>query len=397
MPGRSTDAEVEPAILTWARSTAGLSVEEAAHSLQTKPERVVEWEEGERHPSMAQLRKMAATYKRLLSDFFLPAPPREDPIPHDFRRLPGEVANRYSRALRYQLRLARQRRELALDLAAELEAEVPTLPPVHLELNADTERTGAQLRALLGVTLEAQRTSRNPRASYNAWRGSLERAGILVFQVTGVRPAEMLGFSLSDRPLPVIGVNRKLHPNGRTFTLLHEFAHVLLERSSICDIDESVQRPPEEQRPEVFCNAVAAAALVPRDALLDHGLVRVSPALPREWSEDELSILGREFGVSNEVVLRRLLTAGRTMPAFYAEKRAIWGRLFDTPAPSSEPDSDFKRNMPQEVISDLGRRFTSLVVDSYLNSYTSLSDVSRYLGLRADKVAKVRELLAGEQ
>jgi hypothetical protein len=52
--------------------------------------------------------------------------------------------------------------------------------------------------------------------------------------------------------------------------------------------------------------------------------------------------------------------------------------------------------MPQEVISDLGRPFTSLVVESYLNSYTSLSDVSRHLGLRADKVAKVRELLARE-
>jgi hypothetical protein len=134
---------------------------------------------------MAQLRKMAATYKRLLSDFFLPSPPKEDPIPHDFRRLPGEIANRYSRALRYQLRLARQRRELALDLAADLDAELPTFPAVRLEFTADTERAGAELRAMLKVTLDVQRTWRNPRASYNAWRASLERAGILVFQVTG--------------------------------------------------------------------------------------------------------------------------------------------------------------------------------------------------------------------
>jgi len=395
MPGRSTQAEVEPAILTWARSSAGLSIEEAARSLQTNPERVAEWEEGEGQPSMAQVRKMSATYKRLLRDFFLPSPPKEDPIPHDFRRLPGEIANRYSRALRNQLRLTRQRRELALDLAADLDAELPTFPAVRLELTADTERAGAELRAMLKVTLDVQRTWRNPRASYNAWRASLERAGILVFQVTGVRLAEMLGFSLSDRPLPVIGVNRKLHPNGRTFTLLHECAHVLLERSGICDIDESSQRPPEEQRPEIFCNAVAAAALVPCDALLAHGLVRASTR-PREWSEDELGSLGREFGVSNEVILRRLLTAGRTTQAFYAEKHAAWGRLFETPETPSEPDTDFRRNMPQEVVSDLGRPFTRLVVDSYINSYTSLSDVSRYLGLRADKVAKLRELLAGE-
>lgn len=241
-----------------------------------------------------------------------------------------------------------------------------------------------------------QRTWCDPRASYNAWRAHIEGAGILVFQATGITPGETLGFSLTDRPLPVIGVNRKLAPNGRTFTLLHECVHVLLERSSICDIEEGVLRPPEEQRPEVFCNAVAAAALVPRAALLAQSLVAERPARPRDWSENELGSLARVFGVSHEVVLRRLLTAGRTTQAFYAARRAFWGSLLDAPTRPAESDTDYKRNMPQEVISDLGRPFTRLVVESYLNSYTSLSDVSRHLGLRADKVAKVRELLARE-
>jgi Zn-dependent peptidase ImmA (M78 family) len=370
MPARSTEALVEPAILAWARSSAGLSVDEAAHSLQT----------------------MATTYRRLLSDFYLPEPPKEDPIPHDFRRLPGEVAFRYSRALRYQLRLAHQRRELALDLAAELETEIPDLSS-RLTVNADTEGTGAELRRLLGVTLDAQRTWRDARANYNAWRTAIERAGILVFQAAGIATAEMLGFSLSDRPLPVIGVNRRLHPNGRTFTLLHECVHVFLEQSSICDIEESQLRPPEEQHIEVFCNAVAAAALVPRQALLSEMLVAAHPARPRDWSDDELGSLGRVFGVSNEVILRRLLTMGRTSQDFYAQRRRVWGSLFDAPATVVEPDTEYRRNMPQEVVSDLGRPFTRLVVDSYLNSYTSLADVTRYLGLRAQQVAKVRELL----
>jgi Zn-dependent peptidase ImmA (M78 family)/transcriptional regulator with XRE-family HTH domain len=395
MPARSTEALVEPAVLAWARSSAGLSLEEAAHSLQAKPERVLAWEEGNEHPSMSQLRRMAATYKRLLSDFYLPEPPKDDPLPHDFRRLPGEVAFRYSRALRYQLRLARFRRELALDLAADLETEIPVLS-ARLNLRDDPERAGAEIRRLLKVTVKTQRTWRDPRTSYNAWRARIESAGILVFQATGLAPSEALGFSLADRPLPVIGVNRKLAPNGRTFTLLHECAHVFLERSGICDIEEGVLRPPEEQRPEIFCNAVAAAVLVPLDLLLAENLVAAHPSRPREWSEDELAPLARVFGVGHEVILRRLLTAGRTTQAFYAAWRASWGSLLDAPPRPTEPDTDYKRNMPQEVVSDLGRRFTSRVVESYLNSYTSLSDVSRYLGLRADKVAKVRELLARE-
>lgn len=390
---RSTEALVEPDILKWARSTAGYSVEEAASSLQTKPEKVAAWEEGAESPSMSQLRRMAAAYKRMLSDFYLPEAPAEDAIPHDFRRLPGEVAFRYSRALRYQLRLARQRRELALDLAAELETELPSVPG-NLTLNSDTEGTGAQLRRLLGITLDTQRTWRDPRLSYNAWRAAIESAGILVFQADGIATSEMLGFSLSERPLPVIGVNRKLKHNGRTFTLLHECVHVMLQQSSICDIEEGQLRPPEEQRVEVFCNAVAAAALVPRDVLLHEQLVAMHPARPRDWGEDELGLLGRIFGVSNEVILRRLLTTGRTSQAFYTQRRAFWGTLIDPPAPSLEPPTDFKRNMPQEVVSNIGRPLTRLVLDSYDSSYTSLADVSRHLGLRAQQVAKVRDLLA---
>ena len=97
---RSTEALVEPDILKWARSTAGLSVDEPAHSLQTAPEKVQAWEDGEQHPSMSQLRRMAVAYRRLLSDFYLPRPPEQDPLPHDFRRLPGEVALRYTKVLR---------------------------------------------------------------------------------------------------------------------------------------------------------------------------------------------------------------------------------------------------------------------------------------------------------
>jgi Zn-dependent peptidase ImmA (M78 family) len=390
---RSTEALVEADILRWARSTAGFSVEEAATSLQTKPEKVTAWEEGAESPSMAQLRKMAVAYKRLLSDFYLPQPPAEDALPHDFRRLPGEVAFRYSRPLRYQLRLARQRRELALDLAAELDDALPALPG-HLQLYTEPEQTGAELRRLLGVTLEAQRTWRDPRVSYNSWRAALERAGILVFQATGVPTSEMLGFSLSERPLPVIGVNRKLKHNGRTFTLLHEAVHVFLGSNSLCDIEEGVLRPPEEQRVEVFCNAVAAAALVPRNVLLSEPLVAVHPARPRDWNDDELGSLGRVFGVSNEVILRRLLTAGRTSQAFYMQRRAVYGSLLDAPAADPDASTDFKRNMPQEVISDIGRPLTRLVLESYDNSFTSLADVSRYLGLRAQQVDKVRGLLA---
>jgi Zn-dependent peptidase ImmA (M78 family) len=392
MAPRSTEALVKPALLTWARSSAGLSIEEAARSLQTKPAKVAAWEVGDASPSMSQLRKMAATYKRLLSDFYLPKPPDEEPLPHDFRRLPGEVALRYSRVLRYHLRQAWQRRVLAIDLAAELELEMPVLTQGILQ-DGEPEEIGAKVRDLLKVPLSLQKTWRDPRKSYNSWRARIEDAGALVFQVAGVMPKEILGFSIKERPLPVIAVNRKLAPNGRTFTLLHELAHVLLDESAICDIDEDELRPPEEQHKEVLCNAIAAAALVPREALLADDLVTAHPANLGEWADHELDSLARTFSVSSHVILRRLLTEGRTTKAFYAASHDRWRTMLEQPKGGADSDDKFRRNMPQEVVSDLGRRFTSLILDSYENSRMSLSDVSRFLGIRAEGVQKVREIM----
>jgi hypothetical protein len=59
-----------------------------------------------------------------------------------------------------------------------------------------------------------------------------------------------------------------------------------------------------------------------------------------------------------------------------------------------DPDAQIKRNMPREIVSDLGRPLVGLIMDSYQNSFTSLSDVSRHLGLRAGQVSKVQELLS---
>ena len=83
---------------------------------------------------------------------------------------------------------------------------------------------------------------------------------------------------------------------------------------------------------------------------------------------------------------------GRTTQAFYAARQARW-RVFEPRSAQSDSD-EYRRNMPQEVVSDLGRPFARLLLDSYLNSRMSLSDVSRYLGVRAQQVEKVREIVS---
>ena len=391
---QSPKALIDPAVLQWLRSAAGLSVEDTARRIQSQPHRIEAWEQGGDRPSMPQLRKLARAFKRPISDFFLPRPMKEPEIPHDFRRLPSDGAQTYSPALRHEIRLAYRRRTLAFDLAEELEQKLPEFPSRGtVSRRDDPEQVGVRVRQLLHITSDQQQKWRDARVGYNNWRQKVEAVGVLVFQVTTVDKTQMLGFSLALQPLPVIAVNRKMKPNGRTFTMLHEFTHLLLGEGGVCDIEEDVLRPPREQAVEVFCNHVAGAALVPKSDLLTHPIVAHDPS-PREWPDEALQTLARHFRVSLEVVLRRLLIADRTTEAFYVRKRrellARFARLEQEER--DQPTEDFGRNMAQEAISNLGS-FARLVVNSYASDAINLTDASKFLGVKAEKVAAVSELL----
>lgn len=393
MPVQAPKAVVEPKVLKWLRISSGLTIEETARKLNTKPERLLSWETGGARPSMPQVRKLASAFKRPISYFFLPEPVEEPSIPHDFRRLPGADERQYSPALLHELRTAYRRRRFALDLASDLGASLVAFDKLGtVSVEDDAETVAQQVRTLINVDITHQKTWRDARTAYRAWRNGIESLGVLVFQVVSVDLRQMLGFSLAYAEAPVIAVNRKLAPNGRTFTMLYEFAHLLLGASGVCDIEESLPRNRREQSVEVFCNHVAGAALVPKSELLAHPLV--APARPRirEWDDTTLLALARDFRSSEEVIVRRLLINGRTSEAFYSRKRAEYQARYADKAGEDSTTRDFKRNMPREAVSNLSS-FARLVLDGYHADMLSLAEASRHLGVRAEKVAAVDTLV----
>lgn len=387
-------AKVKPALLKWGRTSAGFTVEEAAIKAGVKPDLVAAWEipDSER-PTMNQLRALAKAYRRPISVFYLSTPPRDHDVIHDFRRLPGEVALVYSPPLRLEIRAAYQRRGVALSLLEELEQEPPRFT-ARLSLDYDPEAAAKIARDVLSVTYAEQVKWREERKAYNAWRSAIEAAGVLVFQAVGIPTTEMRGFSIAEDVLPVIAVNQKDKPNGRTFSLLHEFTHLLLHESGLCDFEENVLRPAAEDRVEVFCNHIAGAALVPREQLLQEPVVAAKGEGRHQWSNEELVALARQYGVSREVVLRRLLIVGRTMQDFYGAKRQEFLAQYKQAQPQVEP-GDFKRNLPREAVSNYGRSFAELVVETYQQDRIALSDAAQYLGVRAKHLPTVERMIRG--
>jgi Zn-dependent peptidase ImmA (M78 family) len=242
-------------------------------------------------------------------------------------------------------------------------------------LTDDPDGVGARIRAILGVSVDTQLNWSDKYVAFNSWRAAIERQGILVFQTGGtenlkVSPREVRGFSIADRPLPVVVTNSKDAVTARCFTLLHEVAHVLLRSGGLCDFHE--RRSQERiDRVEVFCNRAAAAALVPAPAL-EAQLEAEGFRSRREWTDAQLAGLARRFRVSWEVILLRLLAIGRTTQAFYDQWKAGRGE------PPPEP-SGFLTPVDRAIMRN-GRLFTRLVVSAYSSGKLTLVDASYLLG-----------------
>lgn len=84
---------------------------QVAKWLAVKPERIEQWERGDRKPTVRQAQKLAKVYHRPLGVFFLPQPPSLPPLAAEYRRLPGVRPGIESPELRYAIRLMSLRRQ----------------------------------------------------------------------------------------------------------------------------------------------------------------------------------------------------------------------------------------------------------------------------------------------
>lgn len=387
-------ALVKPELLVWTRNRAKVRAEDAAKAANVDVERLEAWERGDDAPSVGQLRLLAAKYHFPLAVFYLPEPPADFLPLRDFRRLPDTDDGTITPNLAFHIRGAHERRELALELYADQRNE-PQRFPLKATVKDDPEKVGQAIRDFLDVDNENQTKAARQDRAFDFWRRKMEERDILVFVISGphysVELKEMRGFAIARADLPVIVVNgRDYSQGGKAFTLLHELAHVILGESAISNgaADDLATR--EEQQIERFCDAVAAAALMPRGLVLS--FPEAAPAGAREWSGDELRAIARAIGASREALLLRFVSLKRATWEFYHAQRAQFQEEYRQAAEEKAKDKRpvaIKR--PVMLMSWNGRGFTRLVLRSYYDQRITLNDVSSFLG------AKVKHIPALER
>lgn len=385
-------ANCNPAMLAWARADAGYSLESAAERTRYSVERLREWESGDTKPTIPQLRILGNAYRRPLAAFFMPEPPQGFTPMHDFRRVPDVEGLRWSPPLRGLVRRAQAQQRTYLDLLDDLGGEVNELPRAP-ESN-DAEALGAFARAALGVDVEAQGHWRDDSTALRGWTRAVEDLGVLVLHTSTTRGQtvetdEMLGFSDLD-PVPIIVLNGKDHARRRTFTLLHEFAHLLLRRAGVCDLHDRVTTANFDPV-EVFCNAIAAATLMPSDVFLADPAIRGRDRNV-DWDDETLGEVARRFTTSHEAVLRRLLTLGLTTEDYYRAWREQYNQRFDERR--AEDDDDERAgfaNYYTMKVRELGLPFIAAALEAYNADAINASDLARLLNIKLKNLSRVEE------
>jgi Zn-dependent peptidase ImmA (M78 family)/DNA-binding transcriptional regulator YiaG len=392
---RSVAALVEPSVLRWARESIGLTTLAAARKIGLPDGRVDDWENGTAVPTIGQLRRASAVYKRPLGVFFLPTPPKDFDAMRDFRRHLDATAGSWSPELHGEYRRALAQRDFVLELA-ELEDTPPSTAwrLANLPENDEELAAAARRRLLDNSPIDLPRGSANVYDILNVWLAALEEVGVLVLATArgGVSTKEMRAFSLHYDLVPVIVVNGSDAPRGRLFSLMHEYMHLLLHTGGLCDTITDTRATTPDRQLEARCNALAAAVLMPSEAVLALPDVISRASNPNSWNYESLREAASPFGVSAEAFLRRLVTLGRVSQSFYNSRRDEFLAAYEQD--QSRSRSRTGGNWYRNTARDLGKGYVRRVADAHrrrvLDSYTAAS----YLNVKVDQIPRLAEAAA---
>jgi Zn-dependent peptidase ImmA (M78 family) len=248
-----------------------------------------------------------------------------------------------------------------LESAAELFPGSGYQVPI-LSADQSVEPFAHELRAFLGVTEAQQVSARDEFAALRLWVTAIHARGIFVAQ-RRLRDAHVRAFSKIRLGQAVVVVDSGDGAYSRIFSALHEYCHIILRTTGVCDLDD-------HSSTERFCNAVAAATLLP-DTLLA-GVLGDRSFTGNE--EDDLLVrsLSHELRVSQAVALIRLRDRGTV-------SHEIFQRLEERRAARRGQSATSGGQFYPPRINRVGRKFARSVVDAVGGGLIDRQDASGLL------------------
>jgi Zn-dependent peptidase ImmA (M78 family)/transcriptional regulator with XRE-family HTH domain len=382
---------VNPNMIKMAREEVGLSFHELPKTLKNAEK----WENGELKPTWNDLRNLAKKYKRPPVFYLMSEPPKEEKEDIIEFRSPERIEE-YSYKLRLEIRNAKYRRNIFLNLNAEMGIELPDFSKfAKISSKEENPYKLAQIiRNFLNIPYEIQQKwikNKNGEQKYDhsiflyEWKEIFADLGILVFEADEVSEDEMSGMSLYFDKCTIIILNGKNSHNRRIFTLFHELAHLAKRENSICDVDKYNKK-------ETFCNKVAANALVPDETLTDDLIFFKNGKI-------NYSGLSNNYGVSRQVIVYRLANLNKISQT---EKNDLIKITEDENKRKKEKKEERNKFSKGGGMSKIvrsvkfeGKPFTRFILNAYENNSISASKFMRYLDFPIDMIDLLHEEIYG--
>jgi Zn-dependent peptidase ImmA (M78 family)/DNA-binding XRE family transcriptional regulator len=315
---------IQPEILTWARETAGLSMEDAARAVgltgKTALQRLAKLESGEKEPARPLVEKMAKAYRRPLVAFYLSHPPQTGDRGQDFRTLPGE--KRDNPDLDALIRDIKARQELVHSILEDEESPpIDFIASVTMEVAAAT--LAPRIAERLSFRLDEFRKGKTADDAFDYVRKTIEGSGVFVLLIGNLGsyhtniPVEIFrGFAIADKLAPMIVINDQDARAAWSFTAMHEVVHLWLGTTGVSGEDTTAGI-------EQYCNDVAGEVLLPSAELKVF-----SGALSRDRAVEMIDAYAPQWRVSRQMVAYKLYRHGKIAHLTWMEIRQVFHERF---------------------------------------------------------------------
>lgn len=370
--------------IDWCCTDYGITRDELAREIDIAPATFAKMMAGELGLSFTQLRRLANFFGRGTLFFMEPSPVNESLIHSpQFRTLRNQKPE-LSHRLKLLIERVEQQRRVFLALREDFDASevVHFMPPDLTGLSIPAAANRA--REWLGL---------ENSNDFDSYRQAIEARGILVFRSNGyngkwqiAKESPILGFSLYYEECPVILLKKQDADTRQSFTLMHELGHLLIHRASSIDDEQDLY---STEGSEQEANAFAGHLLVPDRFLvsIDDSTRPLDVADFDHWLEPQR----RAWGVSGEMILRRLTDAGRLPSTAYVKYRH-----WSTQRVMPEKDGGSRAYRNREPRHIFGDGYVRTVLDAMNARRITLAKASSYLdNLKISDLHKLERFYAG--
>lgn len=373
---------VTPELLKWARFYSGkMSSSEVASSVSLKSltsERIIALEHGEDEPTLSELLELVNFYNRPFALFFLPKPPSDIPDMVDHRTMKTGEVRIVSKKLELAYWRAYELRNVITELSKELDEPVVDVLRAPKQVKDSPEDLARWARETLGIKKLFANHRTNPEDILEKWISTLENFGIVVVQLT-FDPVDSRAFSLGAKNPPIIVLSYTDKDRARLFSLFHEFAHITLRQSAICDMSSE-----STWAEELFCNRFAASFLMPQQEVKEivdkfggYGLDAVADAI------------SARSGVSIESAFLRLVDLGYASRDGYLERKSGYEEAYKQWLERHRRGGGPNLNPAGTAYRKYGKHVSSLAYRGFREGVITRAEASAIMRLPARELPKL--------